>query len=152
VADHPEHARLAQLTADIVAAYVSHNQIAPTDVARLVTLVAGELNKAGTEAETPPEDKPEPAVSPRRSVRQDHLVCLVCGRRQKMLKRHLAVAHDLSPAAYRERFGLRPDYPMAAPNYTQQRRELALEMGLGQPRQAARRRRKGGPRANTAAG
>jgi predicted transcriptional regulator len=79
----------------------------------------------------------------RRSIRPDHLVCLICGKPQKVLKRHLAVQHDLTPAQYRERFGLKPDYPMAAPpSYAQQRREVALRTGLGTPRMTARRRRK----------
>ena len=87
-------------------------------------------------------EKPEPAVSVRRSVRPDHLVCLICGKKQKLLKRHLAVEHELTPNQYRETFGLKPDYPMVAPNYAQQRRELALSIGLGRPKKPARRRRK----------
>ena len=78
----------------------------------------------------------------RRSVRPDHLVCLVCGKSQKTLKRHLGAAHRLTPAQYRERFDLKADYPMIAPNYAQQRSELALQVGLGRPKKPARRRRK----------
>jgi predicted transcriptional regulator len=81
-------------------------------------------------------------MSVRRSIRPDHLVCLVCGQPQKMLKRHLAVQHGLTPAEYRVRFGLKADYPMAAPNYAQQRREFALQAGLGRPKKPARRGRK----------
>ena len=81
-------------------------------------------------------------MSVRRSIRPDHLICLVCGKPQKMLKRHLAIRHELTPAQYRERFGLKPDYPMAAPNYVQQRREVALRTGLGRPKKPARRARK----------
>jgi predicted transcriptional regulator len=84
------------------------------------------LAKIGTKVEPPAEEKAKPAVPVRRSIRPDHLLCLVCGKPQKMLKRHLAVQHELTPAEYRERFGLKPDYPMAAPNYVQQRREVAL--------------------------
>jgi len=79
-------------------------------------------------------------VAVRRSVRPDHLVCLVFGKKHKLLKRHLAVEHELTPNQYRETFGLKPDYPMAAPNYTQQRRELALSIRLGRPKKPARRR------------
>ncbi len=80
----------------------------------------------------------------RRSIQPDHLVCLVCGKKQKVLKRHLSVEHDLTPDQYRRTFDLSPDYPMAAPHYTQRRRELALEIGLGRPRTPAvsRSRRK----------
>jgi predicted transcriptional regulator len=133
---------LAELTAEIVSAYVAHNQIASSEVAKLITVVAGELNKIGTEVEPPTEEKPEPAVSVRRSIRPDHLVCLICGKKQKLLKRHLAVEHELTPNQYRETFGLKSDYPMAAPNYAQQRRELALSIGLGRPKKPARRRQK----------
>lgn len=101
-----------------------------SELPELITTVASRLRRGSAEHEQPAEERPEPAVSVRRSIRPDHLVCLVCGKPQKMLKRHLAVRHDLTPAQYRERFGLKPDYPMAAPNYAQQRRDLALQSGL----------------------
>jgi predicted transcriptional regulator len=142
VTDHAEPgSSLAELTAEIVSAYVAHNQIASSKVAKLITVVAGELNKIGTEVEPPTEEKAEPAVSVRRSI-PDHLVCLICGKKQKLLKRHLAVEHELTPNQYRETFGLKSDYPMVAPNYAQQRRELALSIGLGRPKKPARRRQK----------
>jgi predicted transcriptional regulator len=95
------------------------------------------MAKIGSPAEPPEEEKPEPAVSIRRSIQPDHLLCLVCGKPQKILKRHLAVQHELTPVEYRARFELRPDYPMIAPNYAQQRREVALKLGLGKPKKAA---------------
>jgi predicted transcriptional regulator len=107
----------------------------------LISNVASEMAKIGTAVELPAEDKPEPAVSIRRSIQPNHLICLVCGKPQKLLKRHLAVQHELTPAQYRERFGLKPDYPMAAPNYAQQRREVALKLGLGRPKERGRGRR-----------
>jgi predicted transcriptional regulator len=141
---------LAQLTAEIVSAYVSNNKIAPSELGGLITTVAGQLGKLGAEPDQPAEDKPEPAVSVRRSIRPDHLVCLICGRKQKLLKRHLAVEHELTPNQYRETFGLKSDYPMVAPNYAQQRREVALASGLGRPRKPARRGRKTGARPRAA--
>ena len=99
------------------------------------------MAKVGTPAEPPEAEKPEPAVSVRRSVQPDHLLCLVCGKPQKILKRHLAVQHELTPPEYRSRFELRPDYPMIAPNYAQQRREVALKLGLGRPKKAAVKRK-----------
>jgi MucR family transcriptional regulator, transcriptional regulator of exopolysaccharide biosynthesis len=136
---------LAELTTEIVSAYVSHNKATPSELATLITTVASQLAQIGTKVVPAAEAKAEPAVPVRRSIRPDHLVCLVCGKPQKMLKRHLAVQHDLTPAQYRERFGLKPDYPMAAPNYVQQRREVALATGLGRPK-PARRGRKAGAR------
>ena len=78
---------VAQLTAEIVSAYVSKNKITLSDVATLISYVAGEMAKIGTAVEPPAEKKPEPAVSVRRSIQPDHLICLVCGQPQKMLKR-----------------------------------------------------------------
>jgi predicted transcriptional regulator len=141
---------LAELTTEIVSAYVSYNKAALSELATLITTVASQLAKIGTKVELSAEEKSEPAVSLRRSVRPDHLVCLVCGKPQKMLKRHLAVQHELTPAEYRKRFGLKPDYPMAAPNYVQQRREVALAIGLGRPKKPAPRRRKAGARPRAA--
>jgi predicted transcriptional regulator len=78
----------------------------------------------------------------RRSIASDHLVCLVCGKKQKLLKRHLTTEHALTPGQYRAMFELRPDYPLVAPNYAKQRRELALKIGLRRPKTRARSRRK----------
>ena len=133
---------LAELTTEIVSAYVSHNKVAPSELATLITTVASQLAKIGTEVEPPAEEKAQLAVPVRRSIRPDHLVCLICGKKQKLLKRHLAVEHGLTPDEYRQRLGLKPDYPTVAPNYAQHRRELALSIGLGRPKRPARRRQK----------
>ena len=137
--EQSERTQIAELTTEIVAAYVSHHKIQVLDVPNLINAVATVLGSLGTEATTIPLERPEPAVSVRRSVRPDHLVCLICGKRQKLLKRHLAVEHELTPNQYRDSFGLKPEYPMAAPNYAQQRRELAVKIGLGHPKRARRR-------------
>jgi predicted transcriptional regulator len=136
---------LADLTTEIVAAYVSGNTIAPADLGDLIAAVSRALDALSREAAEPA--KPEPAVPVRRSIHDDHLVCLVCGKQQKILRRHLAVVHQLTPQDYRELFGLRSDYPMAAPGYSRQRSEMAKRAGLGQRSQAPRRRRK--PRGGT---
>ena len=140
----PELTEIAELTTEIVAAYVSYHQLRVLDVSNVINAVGTELASLGTEAEPSVLEKPEPAVSVRRSIRPDRLVCLICGKPQKVLKRHLAVRHDLTPAQYRQRFGLKPDYPMAAPQYAEQRRELALQIGLGRPKK--RRARQSSPR------
>jgi predicted transcriptional regulator len=142
MADDAKPASLAEMAVEIVCAYVSRNQVAASDLSKVIGTVAGELRRLGREPQADVPSKPEPAVSLRRSVRPDHLVCLICGRKQKLLKRHLAVEHELTPNQYRETFRLKPAYPMAAPNYAQQRRELAVKIGLGRPRKAPRRRRR----------
>jgi predicted transcriptional regulator len=120
---------------------VSHHKIQVPDVPNLINAVATELGSLGTEATPTAMGRPEPAVNVRRSVRPDHLVCLICGKKQKLLKRHLAVEHELTPNQYHDSFGLKPEYPMAAPNYAQQRHQTAVKIGLGQPQR--RRRMKG---------
>jgi predicted transcriptional regulator len=134
VADDAEPVSLAEITVEIVSAYVAHNQVAASDLPKVISTVAGELRTLGRGPQTAMPNRPEPAVSVRRSVQPDHLVCLVCGKKQKLIKRHLAVEHDLTPNQYRDSFGLKPDYPMAAPNYAQQRREHAVKIGLGRPK------------------
>jgi predicted transcriptional regulator len=120
------------LTAEIVSAYVSHHSIAIADIGRLVSVVAEELGGLGHVPEPPPG--PQPAVPVRDSVHRDHLVCLVCGKPFKSLRRHLQNAHELTPRAYRERFGLIRDYPMVAAASTEQRAAIARRSGLGQRR------------------
>ncbi len=79
-----------------------------------------------------PAPKPTPAVPIKRSVTPDYIVCLDDGKKLKMLKRHLKTAYNMTPAEYRERWGLPRDYPMVAPNYAKQRSKLAKKFGLGQ--------------------
>jgi predicted transcriptional regulator len=140
--EQSEPTKIAEMTTEIVAAYVSHNKLQVLDVPNVINVVATELGSLGTGAKATALERPEPVVSVRRSIRPDHLVCLMCGKRQKLLKRHLAVEHELTPDQYRETFKLKPAYPMVAPNYAQQRRELAVKIGLGQPKKATRRRRR----------
>lgn len=104
---------LLTLAADIVSAHVSNNTVSCDDLPRLIQSVYGSLQGLGQEA--PAEHKPEPAVSVRASLKSDTLTCLDCGTKMKMLKRHLATDHGLSPAEYRARWGLNADYPMVAP-------------------------------------
>jgi predicted transcriptional regulator len=141
VDEQAKQTKIAELTTEIVTAYVSSHKLQILDVPDLIKAVGAGLVTLGTATEPTVLEKPDPAVSVRRSVRPDHLVCLVCGRKQKLLKRHLTVEHELTPNQYRETFGLRSDYPMAAPNYAQQRRELAVKIGLGRPKKPTRRRR-----------
>ena len=79
----------------------------------------------------PEADKPIPAISVKKSIHPDYLVCLEDGKKLKMLKRHLKTSYDMSPEEYRERWNLPADYPMVAPNYAKQRSKLAKEIGLG---------------------
>lgn len=125
-----ENEQLVELTADIVAAYVSNNSVSVADIAGLL----GGVHKAlASLAQSEPEGPPvkTPVVSARASVKPDYLVCMECGARQKMLKRHLQTAHGLTPDQYRADYGLGADYPMVAANYSDRRRALAKKIGLG---------------------
>ena len=118
-------------TADIVASHVQNNSVAISDLPQLIQTVHDSL--AGLSGGAA-EEKPQPAVSVRRSVTPDHIVCLEDGRKLKMLKRHLATAYGMTPEEYREKWGLPADYPMVAPNYAKQRSSLAKKIGLGKRR------------------
>lgn len=131
---------LVTLTSDIVAAHVSNNNVAVEEVSTLIQNVFGALSGLGEEVED--DVRPEPAVSVRASVKQDHLVCLEDGKKMKMLKRHLMTDHGLTPAEYRARWGLPADYPMVAPEYAERRRALAKSIGLGRKPGQKRGRRK----------
>jgi predicted transcriptional regulator len=136
---------LITLTADIVSAHVSNNDVAVADLPALISNVYTALASLG---ETPvlEEPKPEPAVSIRSSVKPDYIVCLEDGKKLKMLKRYLRTNYNLSPEEYRARWGLPADYPMVAPAYAEKRRDLAVKIGLGrkagEPAPKARRARK----------
>ena len=121
---------LLALTGEIVSAHVANNAVARDEVAPLIQSVFDKLNAlASDEAATSVELTP--AVPIRRSVTNDYIVCLEDGKKLKMLKRHLMTDHGLTPEAYRAKWGLKPDYPMVAPNYAQKRQELARKIGLG---------------------
>ncbi|TPW25846.1 MucR family transcriptional regulator [Pararhizobium mangrovi] len=123
---------VAELTAEVVSSYVAHNVVPVADLPQLIQGVRVALSQTDAPAaEEAPEVKPTPAVSPKKSVQQDHLVCLECGAKQKTLKRHLMSAHGLTPAEYRERFALSPNYPLVAPSYAEKRSQLAKDAGLG---------------------
>lgn len=121
---------LLDLTALIVANHLTNNNVSLTDVPGLIRSVHGALKGLGA-PEAVPELKQEPAVSIRLSVKPDYIVCLEDGKKMKMLKRHLMVSYQMTPADYRRKWNLPADYPMVAPNYAAQRKELALKIGLG---------------------
>lgn len=132
---------LITLTSDIVAAHVSNNDVAVNSVPDLITNVYEALAGLGQDPE-PAEERPEPAVSIRASVKPDYIVCLEDGKKLKMLKRYLRTNFDMTPEEYRARWDLPSDYPMVAPNYAEKRRDLAKKIGLGRKPGTGRGRRK----------
>ena len=120
------------MTTDIVAAYVGNNAVTAADLPGLIQSVFRSLSGVATGAETVEAAPKEPAVSLKRSITPDYLICLEDGRKFKSLKRHLRTKYNLSPEDYRAKWGLPKHYPMVAPNYAQARSNLAKQMGLGQ--------------------
>lgn len=128
---------LITLTADIVAAHVSNNSVAVSDLPVLIANVHSALAGLGAPA-VEPEVKQEPAVSVRASIKPDFIICLEDGKKLKMLKRHLMTHYQMTPEQYRAKWNLPADYPMVAPNYAEQRRSLAKKIGLGTKRRKPR--------------
>jgi predicted transcriptional regulator len=127
---------LLVLAAQIVSAHVANNAVVPGDVPKLIDAVYHALSKVGRSPDTaPPAD---PAVSVKRSVTADHLVCLECGKHFSMLKRHLGTDHQLTPGQYRQKWGLPANYPLVAPNYARVRSILAKKLGLGRAKGRSR--------------
>src|SRR4051812_14114093 len=126
-----------ELAAEIVAAFVSNNSVPMAELPALIGSIHAALTSVATgAAEQPTEEPKAPAVSIKKSVQPDYIVCLDDGKRFKSLKRHLRTSYNMTPDQYRAKWGLAHDYPMVAPNYAASRSELAKQMGLG-----ARRRK-----------
>jgi predicted transcriptional regulator len=123
-----------QLTAEIVSAYVSNNTVSAGDIPGLINQVHAALARvSGTAGEISTEPL-KPAISVKKSVTPEYIVCLEDGKKFKSLKRHLRTQYNMTPEQYREKWNLPADYPMVAPNYAAARSELAKQMGLGQQR------------------
>ena len=132
---------LVTLTADIVAAHVSNNSVAISDIPLVIRSVHEALSQLGPKAEPAPEPQ-QPAVSVRASVKPDYIVCLEDGKKLKMLRRHLMTHYGMTPEDYRAKWNLPKDYPMTSPNYAEKRRALAVEIGLGTKGRGGGRKKK----------
>jgi predicted transcriptional regulator len=121
---------LIELTAEIVSAYVSKNAVPIASLPDLIERVNSSLLKIRQPTE-PEKPAAEPAVNPKRSVFPDYIICLEDGKRFKSLSRHLSAHYNLTPDEYRQKWGLKSDYPMVAPNYSAIRSALAKSAGLG---------------------
>ena len=118
-----------QLVTKIIASYVSHHNVAPEQIPELISSVHRTIDGLGKAVE--PQSALTPAVPIRRSVQRDAVVCLECGWKGKMLRRHLSTRHGLSGEQYLKRWNLASDHPLTAPAYSEQRSTLAKELGLG---------------------
>jgi predicted transcriptional regulator len=134
MSDFSENTNYIELATEIVSAYVSNNSISTADLPHLISEVHGALSRINTGVSEVPAEAPKPAVTVKKSVTPDYIVCLEDGKKFKSLKRHLRTQYNMTPEEYREKWGLPVDYPMVAPNYAEARSQLAKKMGLGQQR------------------
>jgi len=119
------------LAANIVAAYVRNNAVPAQQLGQFIRTVHDALATVSSGDAVPAVNVSQPAVSIRKSITPDYLVCLEDGRHLKMLKRYLRTHYKMTPDQYRAKWGLPADYPMVAPNYAQQRSDFAKKIGLG---------------------
>ncbi len=133
--DGSQPPELVTITATIVAAYVSNNEIASNELPALIAETHAALSRAAGRAVTVEREEAKPKVPVKKSVFPDYIICLEDGKKFKSLKRHLRTHYDMSPEEYRDKWDLPHDYPMVAPNYAQARSQLAKKMGLGTRRE-----------------
>ena len=131
---------LLELTTEIVSAFVGNISVPTEEIPSVIQSVHKALSTLGNDA---PGTKQKPAVPIKKSVTRDYLICLEDGMKWKTLKRHLANAHGMTPQEYRAKWGLRGDYPMLAPAYSEARSKLAKKLGLGNVRRKGKKAKKG---------
>jgi len=122
---------LLKMATDIVAAYVGNNKVRSEDLPGIIRSLHTALKDAD-QGGTAASENLKPAVSIKKSVTPEFIICLEDGRKLKMLKRHLRTTYGMTPEEYRAKWGLPVDYPMVAPNYAKKRSEFAKKIGLGQ--------------------
>lgn len=128
--------------ADIVAAHVSNNAVAPKELPGLIQAVHASISALGLEKQIEqPATRPVPAVPIRASVKPDAVTCLECGTKLKVLRRHLYAEHGMTPEEYRARWKLPDHHPLVAPDYAARRKVMAMQFGLGRKRGETRKSR-----------
>jgi predicted transcriptional regulator len=131
IADKITEEHLLRMTTDVVAAYVSNNNLPTAQLPDFIASIYASLRTLDHKQEGGESSALKPAVPIRKSITPDYLICLEDGKKLKMLKRHLRSTYGLTPDAYRAKWGLPSDYPMVAPNYAEQRSAFAKKIGLG---------------------
>ena len=134
MSDIPAPGNFIELTAEIVSAYVSNNTVPAAEIPGLISQVHTALARVSGKSGDAPAEPLKPAVSVKKSITPEYIICLEDGKKFKSLKRHLRTQYNMTPEQYREKWGLGADYPMVAPNYAAARSQLAKQMGLGQQR------------------
>ena len=130
-AANPSHDEILGMTTQIVSAYVSHNELSGSQIPEVIRSVYATLNAQKSGESAAAQTPQKPAVTVRKSITPDFIICLEDGKKLKMLKRHLRTTYGLTPEEYRAKWGLPADYPMVAPSYAAQRSAFAKKIGLG---------------------
>jgi predicted transcriptional regulator len=134
MSDSTDNGNHIELTAEIVSAYVSNNTVAAGEIPSLINQVHAALARVSGKTGDAPAEPLKPAVSVKKSITPEYIICLEDGKKFKSLKRHLRTQYNMTPEQYRDKWDLNADYPMVAPNYAAARSQLAKQMGLGQQR------------------
>ena len=134
MSDSTDNANHIELTAEIVSAYVSNNTVPASEIPSLINQVHAALARVSGKPGDVPAEPLKPAVSVKKSITPEYIICLEDGKKFKSLKRHLRTQYNMTPEQYRDKWDLNADYPMVAPNYAAARSQLAKQMGLGQQR------------------
>lgn len=125
-----DRAEALDLTANIVSAFVSNNSVPVDQLQDLLQSTYNTISSLTGGIEAAPTNQ-KPAVSVKKSITDDFIICLEDGKKLKMLKRYLRTQYDMSPEDYRRKWNLPADYPMVAPNYAKRRSDFAKKIGLG---------------------
>ncbi len=136
MSDIPASGNYIELTAQIVSAYVSNNTVAAAEIPGLISQVHMALARVSGKSGDTPAEPLKPAVSVKKSITPEYIICLEDGKKFKSLKRHLRTQYNMTPEQYRDKWSLGGEYPMVAPNYAAARSQLAKQMGLGQQRRS----------------
>ncbi len=134
MSDTSSNGNYIELTAEIVSAYVSNNTVPAGEISNLINQVHAALSRVSGKPADGAAEPLKPAISVKKSITPEYIVCLEDGKKFKSLKRHLRTQYNMTPEQYREKWSLSNDYPMVAPNYAAARSQLAKQMGLGQQR------------------
>ena len=134
MSDTTANGNFIELTAEIVSAYVSNNTVPAGEIPSLINQIHAALTRVSGKSGDSLAEPLRPAISVKKSITPEFIVCLEDGKKFKSLKRHLRTQYNMTPEQYREKWSLGTDYPMVAPNYAAARSQLAKQMGLGQQR------------------
>jgi MucR family transcriptional regulator, transcriptional regulator of exopolysaccharide biosynthesis len=134
MSDTTANGNYIELTAEIVSAYVSNNTVPASEIPGLISQVHTALARVSGKPGDASSEPLKPAVSVKKSITPEYIICLEDGKKFKSLKRHLRTQYNMTPEQYREKWALGADYPMVAPSYAAARSQLAKQMGLGQQR------------------